>query len=286
MACGVTKTMVGGERAVCDNLGTSTHTGLHSGITQNFWLNLGFKVREYWSTLDVTPARQKPIIRGDHFAPLPEGEVLPPEGSSGRFYSVDFTGIADVPGTMGPDFDQVLGPATGRILGESIAIPGNLGQGAAKTTWAYVYKTGDNAGRLNTDKWKITLRAVPTTRSVATDMSCSILAAVSDVWGTVFECALFSGSTIKFIFNNAIRATAAVSAAADKTYTLSRNGNLFELFVDGTPAAILSWIDETNMVPSGPANRKWGFSMQSNYPVFQRQYDSHGVDWVTAEDVT
>lgn len=285
MACGVTKTMVGGERAVCDNLGTSSHTGLHSGVTQNFWLNLGFKVRVYWSTLDVTPARQKPIIRGDHFAPLPEGEVLPPEGTSGRFYSVDFTGIPDVPGNTGTEFDQVLGPATGRVLGESVVIPGNLGMPSGKTTWGYVYKTGDNAGRLNTDDWKITLRAVPTTRSAASDMSCSILGAVSDVWGTVFECAIFSGSTIKFIFNNAVRATSTYAGPADRTYTLSRKGNLFQLFVDTMPDPLLTWDDTTGMVPKGAANRKWGFAVQSNYPFAQRQYDSHGVDWITAEDV-
>ena len=290
MACGVTKTMVGGEVAVCDNLGSSSHTGLHSGITTKFWFNLEKKVRVYWSALDVTPARQKPIIRGDRFAPLPEGEIPPPEGTSGRLYTVDFTGIPDSPGTTSPDFDQVIGPSTGanagRILGESVAIPGNLGMGASKITWAYVYKGGDNAGRLNTDKWKVTLRAVPTTRSVASDMSCSILAAVSDVWGTVFECALFSGSTIKFIFNNTVRATATVSAAANRMYSLHRTGNLFELFVDDDPTAVLTWLDSTNMVPSGAANRKWGFSMQANFPFAQRQYDSHGVDWITAEDVT
>lgn len=286
MACGVTKTFADGKVVVCDNLGASTHSGLHSGITTEFWLNLGFKIRTRWASGDLTPARQKPIIRGDHFAPLPEGEVLPPEGTSGRFYSVDFTGIPDVPGNIGPDFTQVIGPASGRILGESVAIPGNLGSGASKITWAYVYKSGDNEGRLNTDKWRVTLRAVPTTRSVATDMSCSILAAVSDVWGTVFECALFSGQTIKFIFNKAVRATATVSASADKTYSLHRTGNLFELFVDDDPTPILVWDDTTEMVPKGAANRKWGFSMQANYPFIQRQYDSHGVDWITAEDVT
>ena len=285
MACGVTKTMIGGEVATCDNLGSSNHTGLHSGITSKFWFNLGKKVRVYWSALDVTPARQKPIIRGDHFTPLPEGEIPSPEGVDGRFYSSDFTGLPDTPGSIGTDWQQALGPVTGRVLGESVVIPGNLGSNVAKTTWAYLYQGGDNNGRMQSDNWRITLRAVPTTRSVATDMSCSILGACSDVWGTVFECALFPGQTIKFIFNNAVRATATVSAAADKTYALQRRGNLFELFVDDGAVPILTWDDETEMVPKGAAFRRWGFSVQANYPLFQRQYDSHGVDWITAEDV-
>lgn len=285
MACGVTKTFADGRVVVCDNLGTSTHTGLHSGVTEEFWLNFGYKVRARWAASDLSPTRQKPIIRGDHFAPLPEGEVLPPEGVAGRLYSVDFTGIPDVPGNIGPDFDRVLGPATGRVLGASIVIPGDLTNNTGKTTWAYVYKGGDNAGKFNTDDFKIKLRAVPSTRSEATDMSCSILAAVSDVWGTVFECALFSGSTIKFIYNNAIRATATVSAPADNTYILERKGNLFTLKVEGNPTPLLSWDDVAGIVSKGSGFRKWGFAVQSNYPFFQRQYDSHGVDWITGEDV-
>lgn len=34
----------------------------------------------------------------------------------------------------------------------------------------------------------------------------------------------------------------------------------------------------------GATFRRWGFSVQSNYPLFQQQYDSMGVDWITAED--
>lgn len=285
MACGVSKTFADGKVVVCDNLGTSTHTGLHSGVTEEFWLNLGFKVRTRWAASDRTPARQKPIIRGDHFAPLPEGEVLPPEGSSGRFYSSDFTGLADVPGNIGVDWTQVMGPVTGRVLGESVVIPGNLGSNSGKTTWAYTYKGGDNSGKFNGDNWEINLQAVPTTRSVANNMSCSILGAVSDVWGTVFECALFPGQPIQFIYDNAIRATSTYSATTDLTYTLRRTGNLFQLWASSRVEPVLEWDDVNQIVAKGPTFRKWGFSVQANYPLFQRQYDSHGVDWITGEDV-
>lgn len=284
MACGVTKTMAKGGVAVCDNLGSPSHSGLHSGITTEFWFNFGVKVRVYWSTADVTPARQKQIIRGDHFAPLPEGEIPAPEGVAGRMYTADFTGLPDSPGNIGTEWEQALGPATGRVLGESVVIPGTLGSNSGKTTWAYQYRGGGVNGRLNTDDWQITLRAVPTTRGVATDMSCSILGACSDTWGTVFECALFSGQTIKFIYNNAVRATSTFSAPSNRTYTLRRVGNVFTLWIDGLVDPLLTWTDTANIVPRGATYRRWGFAVQSNFPLFQQQYDSHGVDWITAED--
>ena len=64
MACGVTKSF-GAGTVTCDNAGTSSHTGQHSGL-----VTFGFRgytlsnVRVYWLAADAIPARQSPIVRG------------------------------------------------------------------------------------------------------------------------------------------------------------------------------------------------------------------------------
>lgn len=62
MACGVKKTMLGGRSVVCDNPGTSSHPGPHSGLYSLF----GFQVRTYWTQTSVekTPAAYKRPLRG------------------------------------------------------------------------------------------------------------------------------------------------------------------------------------------------------------------------------
>lgn len=62
MACGVTKT-VQGQTVTCDNAGTSSHTGLHSGVQSYFWGRAS--VRVTWAAPDVTTAWHRPIVRGE-----------------------------------------------------------------------------------------------------------------------------------------------------------------------------------------------------------------------------
>lgn len=282
MACGVTKTMANGAVAVCDNLGSSGHTGLHSAITTEFWFNWGRKVRVYWSTADVVAARQKPIIRGDYFSPLDENELPPPAGVLGRYYSADFNAIPDNSG-LGADFQAVVGPAP-RVL-SGVAIPGNLGSGGNQS-FVNLYQGGDNGGRTNTDDQQVTLRAVPTTRAAATNMACSLLLRCSDTWGTqAVELALFAGQSPVIIFGGSVRATGTgISTPGNKTYSFRAVGNVYTAYMDGSDTPFLTWTDNGNLVTRNSTRRRWGFSMQSNYPVFQQQYDSHGVDWITAED--
>lgn len=66
MACGVTKSIGGAATATCDNAGTSSHTGLHSGIvTFSSWFRVWTGVRVYWATNDATPGRYKTWTVGD-----------------------------------------------------------------------------------------------------------------------------------------------------------------------------------------------------------------------------
>lgn len=60
MACGVTKT-VGGQTVTCDNSGTSSHTGPHSGLMTIY----GFTgIRTWWYASALTPVAYKPLLPG------------------------------------------------------------------------------------------------------------------------------------------------------------------------------------------------------------------------------
>jgi len=59
MPCGVTK-QFGSQTVVCDNAGTSTHSGPHSGVTSLF----GFTgIRVWWLGTQLTPVAYKPLLR-------------------------------------------------------------------------------------------------------------------------------------------------------------------------------------------------------------------------------
>lgn len=65
MACDVTKSISGVGNVVCDNAGTSAHSGRHSGVvTFTFRGNSVSSARVYWVAADAVPALQNPIVRG------------------------------------------------------------------------------------------------------------------------------------------------------------------------------------------------------------------------------
>ena len=63
MACGVTK-VVDGNTVVCDNAGTSSHTGQHSGIIPNAYGPLINK-RVWWTATDLSVGYKRVLVLGD-----------------------------------------------------------------------------------------------------------------------------------------------------------------------------------------------------------------------------
>lgn len=67
MACGVTTTMYGAT-ATCDNAGTSTHAGAHSGLINIAITIWGFTwdttTRVWWKANVASPVRQKTAVLG------------------------------------------------------------------------------------------------------------------------------------------------------------------------------------------------------------------------------
>jgi hypothetical protein len=68
MACGVTTTLLGAT-ATCDNAGTSSHAGNHSGTINTSVVILGFTwttaTRVYWKTGVSSVVKQKTAVLGE-----------------------------------------------------------------------------------------------------------------------------------------------------------------------------------------------------------------------------
>lgn len=81
MPCGVTKT-VSGKTVTCDNAGTSSHTGPHSGLMTVY----GFSnIRTWWFAGALTPVAYKPLLPGYRarsstgwYTEIPGGTAPPP----------------------------------------------------------------------------------------------------------------------------------------------------------------------------------------------------------------
>lgn len=284
MPCGVT-TKFGNTTVSCDNAGTSSHTGQHSAITTRSYFNYGYKVRVYWSANDLRPTRVKPIIRGDYFAPLSEDDIPPPGGT---FLTFDEQFPTDSTTTIGNSW-RGEGLATMHVT-SGIARPNTLGSGAGTTTWFATYVGGDTLGALGSNNNRVSARMVTTGRGAATNMSCGLYLRGQAIFnvGTRVELSTFTGSSsVIWLNTNGVstqRATGS-SVPAGSIVSFEAIGNEYNGYLNDSTTPFISWTDTGNLATVGSSNRNWGFNTQANFPIFQRQFDSNGLDWIKAEDV-
>ena len=68
MACGVTTTQ-NSTTVTCDNAGTSSHAGNHSGLLPSTWTVLGqtwtTSIRVYWKASVASVVKQKVAVLGE-----------------------------------------------------------------------------------------------------------------------------------------------------------------------------------------------------------------------------
>lgn len=284
MPCGVT-TKFGTVTVTCDNAGTSSHSGQHSAITTRSYFNFGYKVRVYWSVNDLRPTRVKPIIRGDYFAPLAEDDLPPPGGT---FLTYDEQFPIDSTASIGSNW-RAEG-STMHVSG-GIARPNALGSGAGTNTWFATYTGGDVLGALGSDRNRVSARMVATGRGAATNMSCGLYLRGQAIFnvGTRVELSTFTGqASVIWSNTNGVSTQRATGSAvpANSTISFEAIDNEYNGYLNDSNTPFISWTDTGNVANVGANNRNWGFNTQANFPVFQRQFDSNGLDWIKAEDVS
>ncbi|WP_378735436.1 hypothetical protein [Nocardia brasiliensis] len=176
------------------------------------------------------------------------------------------------------------------------------GDGRAGCWTSYQGGGGTQGGRFATDKYGVKLQFIAPVGNAATDNFTGAVLAVGDTFGsgtmcyfvasTGLGCAIYTqtgapptGGLSTGQTGQTQRAVVATNAALTDTFDFRRERNagntadVFRLYRNGdysTP--FLSWEDSGAVVSSGATNRRWGFFVEGNYPLFQSEFRSPAVD--------
>ncbi|MEU6582734.1 hypothetical protein [Nocardia sp. NPDC046763] len=201
-------------------------------------------------------------------------------------YREDFNGGAG--SGWGPNFRLDVNTPQ---VSNNAAQPGNLPSNSGTTAFWGTYTGGSNGGAMYTDNVLITASLITPMYSTASNMNCSIVLRSPDTFtgsGTtmvVINTTTGNGSAI-YTYSGSTgtaRATTSTSVTAGALLQCGAVGNHYAAFVGGIP--LISWDDTTGVVKCGAGQRRWGIEMEANYPLFQQQFDSLAIDWVTAVDL-
>jgi len=189
------------------------------------------------------------------------------------------------------------GTASPQVLNDAAeAAPMSSGSGE-NGMWATRIGTA-----LLSDDYIIQAQLTAPTNSEATNNYSGVYVAAPVTYGAGTKLVVFAGNTgsgcglftqtnapaAPYIANGAQTGqTVVASIATPFTNTsliaLGRVGNVFTGYIDG--AAIVTWTDTGNTVPTGSGDRGWGFVVEGNYPSFQQQFDSPAISTIGARDI-
>jgi hypothetical protein len=171
----------------------------------------------------------------------------------------------------------------------------NSGENGMWATWV--------GGGLLTDNYVVQAQLTTPTIAEATDNYTGVYVAAPNTYGSGTKLVCFAGDTAAgceiftqtnapsspYLGNGAGTGQTVVANNSSAPFTnsaliaLSRVGNVFTGYINGV--SVVTWTDTGNTVPTGSGNRRWGFVVEGNYPVFQNQYDSPAIDLITARDI-
>lgn len=211
-------------------------------------------------------------------------------------YTDDFN-RADSSGGIGSNWRTDSGTAAAQILNgaaECGPMSGSSGENGRWMTWG--------GGALLSDNYIVQAQLVTPSNAEATDNYTGVYVAAPNTYGAGTLLVAFVGSTgggcglitqanapsSPYLGNGAGTGQAIVANSTTpftntSLIALSRVGNVFTGYIDGV--AVVTWTDTGNTVPTGSSNRKWGFLVEGNYPVFQHQFDSPAIDWISGRDL-
>lgn len=154
----------------------------------------------------------------------------------------------------------------------------------------------------NTDNYMVTAQLGSPSTSLATNNYTGIYLAAPTSWGSGSVAVAFVGNTSTGCgiitqtgapaspyvatgtgTGQTIRVQTATTFTATSLIALSRVGNTFTAYIDGTQ--VLQWTDSGNIVPTGSANRLWGIVIENNWPTFQSLYESPAISDAKAQDI-
>ncbi|RJO69989.1 hypothetical protein D5S18_29410 [Nocardia panacis] len=175
----------------------------------------------------------------------------------------------------------------------------NRGDGRAGC-WASYQGGGAAAGRFGSDNYAVKAQLIAPVGNSATDNFTAIVLAVADAFGAGVMCYLVvsTGSGCGIVTQSGlppssgvttdqtgqtVQASTVTNIAAGDLIEFRRVGKVFTAYRNG--AALLTWTDINNIVGSGPTNRRWGFAVEGNYPLFMSEYRSPAVDSIQAYDL-
>lgn len=175
-----------------------------------------------------------------------------------------------------------------------------MGNGDGRAgNWAS-YQGGSDSGRLATDNYAVKLQFIAPVGNLATNNMSGGILAVADTFGagvmcyfvvtTANGCAIYTQSGLPPTSGISTgqtgqtqRAVTATNAAVTDLFEFRRVGNVFTLYRNGS--SFLSWTDTGNLVSTGSTNRRWGFLVEGNYPIFNAEFRSPAVDSIEAYDL-
>ncbi|WP_433592332.1 hypothetical protein [Nocardia sp. CA-145437] len=160
---------------------------------------------------------------------------------------------------------------------------------------------GTQAGRFATDNYGVKAQLITPVGNLATDNFTCLVLAVADTFGAGTMCYLVvtTGNGCAIYTQQGLppasgissgqsgqtqRAVVATNIAVTDLIEFRRVGNVFTAYRNGSTFG-LSWTDSGNLVSSGATNRRWGFVVEGNYPVFNAEYRSPAVDSIEGFDL-
>lgn len=176
----------------------------------------------------------------------------------------------------------------------------------------HTYQGGSYGGAFLTENFYVKAQLSASYTSAATDNWTTLYLGGNDTWGTgnwaalMFSTGSGSGAGIKMIkvsgapsgpggsiaTGGASELTTDTAAHATttllefrRTYTPGTGQIELRAYINGVASGTLWWVGAGSGFGLGPTYRRWGFGHEANYPLFQQQFSSPGIEWIEAGDL-
>lgn len=173
------------------------------------------------------------------------------------------------------------------------AVMKTMGNGDGRAGNWVSYQGGSNSGKFATDNYGVRAQLIAPVGNTASDNMTALVLAVADTFGaammcyfvvtTANGCAIYTQSGLPPTSGittgqtgQTQRAVTVTSIAVTDLIEFQRVGNVFTAYRNSV--SFLTWTDTGNLVSTGATNRRWGFAVEGNYPIFNAEFRSPAID--------
>lgn len=204
--------------------------------------------------------------------------------------------------SLGSNWRTDSGTVSGQIINqgvESYTQPANVGENGMWHTYV--------GGEMVSDNYYVDATIVAPSVALASNNFTGIGVALPTSFSGATKSVWFVGSTgsgCKIItqVNNvsapyiasgsqtgqASVATSGTNITTSCTMRIMRVGNVFTAYINtgsGWGAALMTWTDSSNTVPTGAGNRHFGLLVEGNHPTFNNEFHSPTINDIQAVDI-